>query len=99
MAYNFTDEDVAIAKRNLISARNALVFNAVAEKKRIESARKNSEFLQVKRGRGSELQHIGTIPKVDFLKIRQKYGAAAFNDLDFLDWMRRRVLKPNGLSQ
>lgn len=73
-------------------------MNLRKEAMRIQNARRSGADM---RGGSHEVlgEHIGTIPAVEFYNIRKRYGADAFKDDEFVDWMRRRVLKPEGLAK
>jgi hypothetical protein len=97
MSLEFTDEDVAIAMDKMIKAKWQRIFNAQQEGKRRELARKSAQ----KFVGGSHEQlgvHVGSVPMEEFYKLRKQYGNQAFNDEDFVGWMNRKILHPNGMA-
>jgi hypothetical protein len=97
MSLEFTDEDVAIAMDKMVRAKWQRIFNAKQEGKRRELARKSAKQFM---GASHEQLgvHVGSVPMEEFYKLRKQYGNEAFNDKDFVGWMNRKILHPNGMA-
>jgi hypothetical protein len=97
MSFEFTDEDVEIAMQKMVRAKWQRIFNAQQEGKRRELARKSAQRFMG----GSHEQlgvHVGSVPMEEFYKLRKQYGNEAFNDKDFVGWMNKKILHPNGMA-
>ena len=97
MSFEFTDEDVEIAMQKMIKSKWQRIFNAKMEGRRRELARKSAQ--RFVKGSSDVLgEHIGSVPMEEFYKIRKQYGHEAFNDNEFVGWMNRKILHPNGMA-
>ena len=97
MSLEFTDEDVAIAMDTMIRAKWQRIFNAQQEGTRRELARKSAQRFIVASQEALGV-HIGSVPMEEFYKLRKQYGNEAFKDKDFVGWMNKKILHPNGMA-
>ena len=97
MSFEFTDEDVEIAMQKMVKSKWQRIFNAQAEGNRRRLAMKSAQ--RFKNGSSDSLGvHVGSVPMEEFYKLRKQYGQEAFADKDFVGWMNRKILHPNGMA-
>jgi len=93
-----SDADIERAMQTMQRAEYRRTFNRKAQAERLNKARQAAKFFEGKEhpilGR-----HTGSIPLNEYYLLKQRYGIEALSDPEFMDWMRRRVLKPEGLSR
>lgn len=79
--------------------------------KRVEAAKFNSKMEQARITAGRKWKkqfqgvdhpvlgkHVASIPLEDHAFLLDKYGHDGLKDREFLNWLHRRVLKPEGLA-
>jgi hypothetical protein len=97
MSFEFTDEDVEIAMQKMIKSKWQRVFNAQAEGNRRKLAMKSAQ--RFNGGSSDSLGvHVGSVPMEEFYKLRKQYGQEAFASEDFVGWMNKKILHPNGMA-
>ena len=93
-----SETDIERAMQTMQKAEWTRTFNRKKQAERLNKARQAAKFFE---GKQHPLlgKHVGSIPLNEYYFLKQKYGVQAMSDPEFMDWMRRRILKPEGLSR